>query len=152
MLYGAIDLDNIGLGYMACHQFGQVSGHLWCNADQFGSYLHDQHLKCYLGAESIWRCHVTSIGNPIVEMRRSYDGLISTMGFPILVRWHLYIESGPRCSEKPHFGFHPWRMSMSIAEVIITIIRWLVPVYGQVHVRLWLRMASLEKPHRQWRQ
>ena len=28
-------------------------------------------------------------------MRRSYDRLISTKGFPILVRWHLYIESGP---------------------------------------------------------
>ena len=60
------------------------------------------------------------MGNPIVEIRRSYDRLISTMGFPILnwiglhlfnddtrpsghisrpkflVRWHLYIESGPR--------------------------------------------------------
>ena len=34
--------------------------------------------------------------NPIVEIRRSYDRLISTMGFPILVRWHLYIELGPR--------------------------------------------------------
>ena len=36
----------------------------------------------------------TSIGNPIVEIRRSYDRLISTMEFPIWVRWHLYIESG----------------------------------------------------------
>ena len=35
------------------------------------------------------------IGNPIVEIRRSYDRLISTMGFPILVRLHLYIELGP---------------------------------------------------------
>ena len=47
------------------------------------------------GAESISRCHLTSKGNPIVEIRRSYDRLISTMGFPILVRQHLYIESGP---------------------------------------------------------
>ena len=38
---------------------------------------------------------LTNIGNPIVGVRRSYDHLISTMGFPILVRWHLYIESGP---------------------------------------------------------
>ena len=30
-----------------------------------------------------------------MEIRRSYDRLISTMGFPILVRCHLYIESGP---------------------------------------------------------
>ena len=33
-----------------------------------------------------------------MEIRRSYDCLISTLGFPILVRWHLYIESGPRAS------------------------------------------------------
>ena len=31
-----------------------------------------------------------------MELGRSYDSLISTMGFPILVRCHLYIESGPR--------------------------------------------------------
>ena len=46
------------------------------------------------GADSIYRYHFTSIGNLIVEIRRSYDRLISTMGFPILVRWHLCIESG----------------------------------------------------------
>ena len=33
-------------------------------------------------------------------IRRSYDRLIVTMGFPILVRCHLYIESGPRTSWK----------------------------------------------------
>ena len=53
------------------------------------------------GPDSIQRCHLTSIGNPIVEIRRSYDRLISTMGFPILVRWYLYIESGPRPSWPP---------------------------------------------------
>ena len=41
------------------------------------------------------RCCLTSIGIPIVEIRRSHDRLMSTMGFPIPVRWHLYIESGP---------------------------------------------------------
>ena len=35
-----------------------------------------------------------------MEIRRSYDRLISTMGFPILVRRHLYIESGPWCLKK----------------------------------------------------
>ena len=30
-----------------------------------------------------------------MEMRRSLDRLISTMRFPILVRWHLYIEPPP---------------------------------------------------------
>ena len=39
------------------------------------------------------KCYLTTLRNPIVEIRRSYNRLISTMGFPILVRWHLYIES-----------------------------------------------------------
>ena len=59
--------------------------HVWCHG----------WTTCLLGCDSIKRCHLTSIGLPIVEIRRSYDCLISTMGFPILVRWHLYIESGP---------------------------------------------------------
>ena len=40
-------------------------------------------------------CSMNKSSN-IVEIRQSYDRLISTMGFPILVRYHLYIESGPR--------------------------------------------------------
>ena len=32
-----------------------------------------------------------------MEIRRSFDRLISTMGFSILVIWYLYIQSGP-CS------------------------------------------------------
>ena len=57
---------------------------------------HKQFWNGSLVADSIKRCHLPSIGNPILEIRRSYDRLISTMGFLILVRWHLYIESGPR--------------------------------------------------------
>ena len=50
---------------------------------------------CYnRGPDSTYRWHLTSIGNPIAEIRRSYDRLISTIEFPILARWHLYIESG----------------------------------------------------------
>ena len=34
--------------------------------------------------------------NPIVEIRRSYDRLISTMGFFFkLLRWIFYIDPGP---------------------------------------------------------
>ena len=40
-------------------------------------------------------CHLIIIGNPMLEKRRSTDRLISTMGIPILVRWHLYTESPP---------------------------------------------------------
>ena len=31
----------------------------------------------------------TSLGNASVDMMRSYDRLISTIGFPIWVSWHL---------------------------------------------------------------
>ena len=48
----------------------------------------------YLCPDSIYRCCLTSIWNQTVAIRRSYDCLISTMGFLILVRW-LYIDSGP---------------------------------------------------------
>ena len=51
------------------------------------------------GPGSIKICHLTSIGNPIVEIRRSYDRLISTMGFPILVKGHFNIGSGPRLTQ-----------------------------------------------------
>ena len=40
-----------------------------------------------------------------MEIRRSYDRLISTMGFPILVRCHLNIESGP-CTVKTRLLGH----------------------------------------------
>ena len=49
------------------------------------------------------RCHLTIVGIPIVDRRRSYDRPISTMGFPILVRFHLLIESGPWCIIKPWY-------------------------------------------------
>ena len=49
--------------------------------------------KDVLGPDSISRCHLTSTGNPILEIRRFYDHLISKVGFSILVRRHLYIES-----------------------------------------------------------
>ena len=37
-----------------------------------------------------------------MEIRRSYDRLMSTMGFPLLARWHLYIESGWMCKAAGH--------------------------------------------------
>ena len=45
--------------------------------------------------------HVVLPIKEIVEIRRSWDHLISTMGFPILVRWHLYIEWAPWCTCSP---------------------------------------------------
>ena len=79
-----------------------------------------------LGPDSIYRCRFTSWGNPIVEIRRSYDRLISTMGFPKLVRWHLYVESGPcNVSTNYHWAFsvnthHPSLCMFHYDDVIMT--------------------------------
>ena len=54
----------------------------------------------HLGVDSVKKCRLISMGNSIMEIRRSYDRLISTMGFPILVRPHIYIESGPRAKSR----------------------------------------------------
>ena len=56
--------------------------------------VHNKAWQCWnrvLGPDSIKRYHLANIGNPIVKIKRSYDRLTSTMGFPILVRWRLYI-------------------------------------------------------------
>ena len=51
--------------------------------------------KRELGPDSIQRCYVTGRGNPIMEIRRSWDRFISIMRFQMLVRRHLYNESTP---------------------------------------------------------
>ena len=85
------------------------------------------------GTDSIKRCHLTSIGNPIVEIRRSNEHLISTMGCPILVRRHLYIEWRPRL---------PWDkscLSMTISWHLPTTrdVVWPV-VHYDMHCHSWL--------------
>ena len=50
-----------------------------------------QELYCWI-LNPLWK----SDNQPIVEIRWSQDCLIPSMIFPILVRWHLYIESGSR--------------------------------------------------------
>ena len=58
---------------------------------------------------------LTSIANPIVEIRRSQDHLISTMGIPILVRLHFHIEWAPvgRVDRAdPRLVLNQWEMSL----------------------------------------
>ena len=52
-----------------------------------------------------------------MEIRRSYDRLISTMGFPILVRRHLYIELGP-CTPDTLYGFMWGNMKDKIYHLV----------------------------------
>ena len=70
------------------------------------------------------------IGNPIVEIRRSYDRLISTTGFPILVR-HLYIESGP------------WRIALYFISILVREPRDLVGHLGNINV---LHTMNTDRP------
>ena len=53
-----------------------------------------------------------------MEIRRSYDRLISTMGFPILVRWHLYIESKPRTTWLISFENELFKMDYSSCHLL----------------------------------
>ena len=90
------------------------------------SPIHVRHMACSLmyvyKSVRISMCLTPRIrmdlsGNTIVEIRRSYGRLISTMGFPILVRWHLYIESGTWCWKPDIAGTRiPWRQVLSIPE------------------------------------
>ena len=56
-----------------------------------------------------------------MEIRRSYNRLISAMGFPFLVRWHLYIESGPRLL-RPRISNGPRRFTNARLYKITPII------------------------------
>ena len=73
------------------------SKYIFINANRF-TYVGNRFIKnrAPIQYDVSIRWHLTSIGNPIVEIRQSYDRLIPTMGFPILVRRHLYIETGSR--------------------------------------------------------
>ena len=90
---------------------------------------------CILGLGSIKRCHLTSIGNPIVEIRRSYDRLISAMGFPILIRRYLYIESGPwllHVHSREWVIILPWwRHQMETFSALLAICAGNSPVSGE---------------------
>ena len=46
-----------------------------------------------LGAVSVWRCRLTSIGIPMLKIRRSHDRLIFNMGIPIPEKDGLNIET-----------------------------------------------------------
>ena len=86
----------IGLLPLSRVQYTKICGwgEIWVNIGS-GNLMAPSHClnqcSCNQGADSIKRCHLTSIGIPIGQIRQSYDHLISTMGFPILVRWKIFI-------------------------------------------------------------
>ena len=82
------------------HTYLTLPGELWVS---LVSYLEKSDCEILGGHRIIpggWfntkKSHLTSIESPFLEVRQSYDHLISTMWFPMLVRRHLYIGSRPR--------------------------------------------------------
>ena len=98
-----------------------------------------------LGSDKIQRSHLTSIWNPIVEIRRSYDRHISTMGFPILVRQHLYIESVPWSLFHWHgLSAITYRLLRSILTHPCSIPNWQFNRLSTIEiVKGWLRTSEL---------
>ena len=64
-----------------------------CSLNALYIYTRVHHLAPYTRVPFQHKDNLTCIGNPIVEIRRSQDRLISTMRFPILVRQ--YTETVP---------------------------------------------------------
>ena len=88
------------------------------------------------------RCNLTSKGKPIVEIRWSYDRLISTMGFPIPVRWHIYIESGLR-SQLCHY-------TVTFATETLQILPPFLAWGWQVHKNMSVCHPYSSLPHHNW--
>ena len=63
------------------------------------------------------------MGTLIVEIRRSYDRLISTMGFPMPVRWYLYIDSGPWMLPAAHIAQNDDVMTWKSFFVLMFFVR-----------------------------
>ena len=95
-----------------------------------------------------------------MEIRRSYHRLISTMGFPILVK-HLYIESGPRYHSSFHCSFPWWRHQMETISTLLALcvgnsqvtgefpsqgpVTWSFDVFFDLHQNKWLSKQSCRR-------
>ena len=83
------------------------------------------------GPYSIWTYHLTSMGNPLVE-----DRFISTMGFSLLVRWHLYHESARRRAWWTHIHLRLWSSSYVGCWANSYFVKWNVPTNQSFSFRM----------------
>ena len=67
------------------------------------------------------------MGIPMLKITRSWDRLIFNMGIPILVRWHLYIEMGYKCSTWTPIWIHG---IFCKAEVFLMGPQWIFHIYS----------------------
>ena len=93
-----------------------LSWRLQMSWSKIGGYLY---VRWDQASASVQRYHLTSVGISIVEIRRSCDRLIATMGLPTLVRRRFYIESeslGPvSVSDKTSYR-KPWRREIGCSH------------------------------------
>ena len=86
-------------GQPLCYHCVQVAACNWQSHRHHQPWTHRSggwnHYRCILGPNTIQRCLLTGLGNTLVEIRWSKDHLISTPVFPLVVRHHLCVESGP---------------------------------------------------------
>ena len=75
-----------------------------------------------------------------MEIGRSYDRLISTGGFPILVRRHLYIESGP-CISCSLVG--QWLTQCVLNKTVTILLTTILHVYYRKYYILKLHRETL---------
>ena len=89
------------------------------HVDNSGRFRH------ILDAHAIKIWGLTSIGNPIAEIRRKYDRLHSTVGFPILIKLHFLLNQAP-CVHLCHRGHVG--INLGLASVFDGI-HWHTPQY-----------------------
>ena len=85
-----------------------------------------------------------------MEIRQSYDCLISTMGSPTLIRQHLYIESGPWCSDCPELhdlfiDFEVSARTCAFYSLFINIHSWCCCSYRKQVWHWWITLFLKKK-------
>ena len=84
------------------------------------------------GADFILKYCLTNTGIPIMEIRGTYDCLISTKGFPMLIRWHLYIQSEVPCLSMSSALIHHDQM-----KILLRLMEPNSQLCGMSHLSLW---------------
>ena len=91
---------------------------------------------CNLWVVSIWSCHLTNIGIPIIKMRRSHDRLISIMRFPYREKRSLHWDrpcvrrqmmAPNRLSNLEHKLYMIWWDVVTLSENGIPLTLWWAP-------------------------
>ena len=101
------------------------------------------------GTVSTWRYHVTSIGIPMLKIRRSHDSLIFNTGISIPGKDGLYIGTGPRLHPKNYaHGMQYVLLCSALLPIlstypIVTYLAWGIHMIAPVK-QLWVKKTPLK--------